>query len=64
MIAVFGKENKNPIDVEWPGKAPLVAHDGLWISTHGLSLSPNDVLWMCFGHLNYRFMPSLEVICG
>jgi hypothetical protein len=43
---------------------PLVAHDGLWISTHGLSLSPNDVLWMCFGHLNYRSMPSFEVICG
>jgi hypothetical protein len=23
MIAVFGKENKNPIDVEWPGKAHI-----------------------------------------
>ena len=47
-----------------PAISTLVAHDGLWISTHGLSLSPNDVLWMCFGHLNYRSMPSLEVICG
>ncbi len=42
----------------------LVAHDGLWMSTYGLRLTPNDVLWMYFGHLYYRSMPSLEVIRG
>jgi hypothetical protein len=41
----------------------LVAHDGLWMSIHGLRLIPiNDVLWMFFGHPIYTFIPSRKFL--